>query len=376
MTRRAWLVVPLLLSSLFAGAQVKSISIAAGTPEDQAIQAITKESDGAKRIAMWEQFVSQFVSNPVAVSYGNSQIAQEYLASSDAAKAMTYGEKALAAMPENLDAMLTLTTAAQQAKNEEKIVQYACLGGKAINGIKKMPKPEGATDEAWAASLEEQKQQAQQSYQILDGAAYSAIADEPDAKKRVHFAEQYDAAFPDGQYGEAVHQFVITSLLQTRDFAGLAKYGEKALAANPNNVSTLALLGYALVEDGDPKNPYLTKAMEYARKAVDLGTPQATADNRPTRLSVGLAHEALGYGLMKQEKTAASIPEFKSASELLKDDPGSQEVVLFRMGYAYAKLKRSADARETLNQVVAMKGPMAQAAKDVLAKMGASGKKD
>ena len=376
MARKTWVFSLFLLLSFYAAAQIQSVSIAAGTPEDQAIQAITKESDDAKRVPMWEQFVTQFASNPVAVSYGNSQLAQAYLSAGDTAKAMAYGDKALAAMPDNLDVMMTLTTAAQQAKNGEKIVQYACLGGKAINGIKSTPKPEGHRDADWAANLEEQRRQAQQSYQFLDGAAYSAIAEEADAKKRMKLAEQYDAAFPDGQYGEQVHQFVITSLMQGKDFSGLAKYGEKALAANPNNVSTLALLGYALVEDSDPKNPYIPKAMEYARKAVELGTPQATEANRPARLSVGLAHEALGYALMKQEKTAASIPEFKSASELLKDDPGSHEVVLFRMGYAYAKLKRSADARETLQKVIAMKGPFEQPAKDVLAKMGASGKKN
>jgi len=375
MTRRLCEMLLLVLCTFSAAAQVQSISIAAGTPEDVAIQEIGKQADDAKRIPMWEEFVTKFASNPAAVAYGNSQIAQIYLASSDAAKAMAAGEKALAAMPANLDVMMTLTTAAQQAKDSAKIVRYATMGGKAINGIEKTPKPEGYGDADWAANLKEERRRAQQQYQFLDAATYSAIAEEGDAKKRVGLAEQYDATFPDGQYLDQVHQFAISSLLQAKDFATLAKYGEKALAASPDNVSTLALLGYALVEDGDPKNPYIAKAMEYARKAVELGTPNATEANRPVRLSVGLAHEALGYALMKQEKTAASIPEFKSASALLKDDPGSHEVTLFRMGYAYAKLKRAAEARQTLNEVIAMKGPFEEPAKKVLAQM-AGGKKE
>ncbi len=354
-------------------AQVQSLLIPAGTPEDGAIQTITKEPDDAKRLAMWEDFVTKFASNPAAVAYGNSQIQQHYLSTGDATKALAYGDKAMAAVPNNLDILMSQTMAAQQLKDEDKILHYAALGGKAITGIKNTPAPAGVEAADWTMKLEGQRRSYQQQYEFFDGAAYNAVAGEQNAKKRVDYAQQYVAAFPDGKYTDQVHQVAITSLLQANDFATLAKYGETALKANPNNVATLSLLAYALVEDPSPKNPYLARAMEHARKAIELGKADAAETDRSTKLSVGLAYEALGYALMKQDKTAASITEFKSASNLLKDDPGSHEVVLFRMGYAYAKLKRYGEARETLNQVIAMKGPFEKQAKELLGKVNAAG---
>ena len=56
--------------------QIENIVIPAGTPEDQALQAITKEPDDQKKLAMYEDFLKQFSSNPAAVAYGNWQAYQ------------------------------------------------------------------------------------------------------------------------------------------------------------------------------------------------------------------------------------------------------------------------------------------------------------
>ena len=89
------------LASMQTAAQTR-ILIPAGTPEDQALQAISNESDAQKKIGMLEEFVQKFAGNNVAVAYGNWQLSQQY-AGSDPAKALAYGDKALAAMPEVVD---------------------------------------------------------------------------------------------------------------------------------------------------------------------------------------------------------------------------------------------------------------------------------
>jgi hypothetical protein len=69
--RRAAIVVFLL--SLSAFAQLDKIVIPAGTPEDQALTAISNEQDAQKKVAMYEDFVQKFSGNPAAVAYGNWQ---------------------------------------------------------------------------------------------------------------------------------------------------------------------------------------------------------------------------------------------------------------------------------------------------------------
>ncbi|MGC2195531.1 MAG: hypothetical protein WA628_12710, partial [Terriglobales bacterium] len=70
------LVVIVLVSLSYA--QLDRIVIAAGTPEDQALQDISKETDAQKKIPLYEGFLQKFSSNPAAVAYGNWQISQSY----------------------------------------------------------------------------------------------------------------------------------------------------------------------------------------------------------------------------------------------------------------------------------------------------------
>src|SRR5271168_4112844 len=77
-------------------AQMDKIVIPAGTPEDHDLQAISNEQDAAKKLAMYQDFVQKYSSNPAAVAYGNWQISQTYQTTGDLGKALEYGDKALA----------------------------------------------------------------------------------------------------------------------------------------------------------------------------------------------------------------------------------------------------------------------------------------
>src|SRR5690348_18291972 len=113
MVRVRWsaLLIPVLFVA-FAQAQLEKIIIPAGTPEDQAMQAISNETDAQKRVAMLQDFVQKFASNPQAVAYGNSQLSQLYFEQGDTSKAMEFGEKAVAAQPNNLEIIVSVTSVA------------------------------------------------------------------------------------------------------------------------------------------------------------------------------------------------------------------------------------------------------------------------
>src|SRR5258708_10968655 len=127
--------------------QIENIVIPAGTPEDQSLQAITKDPDDQKKLAMYADFLKQFSSNPAAVAYGNWQLAQYYQGAGDLPKALEYGDKALASAPRNLDILVSLTSIAQQMKNNSKLLDYAVRGGEVYNSIAKAAKPEGTSDQ-------------------------------------------------------------------------------------------------------------------------------------------------------------------------------------------------------------------------------------
>src|SRR5258708_32846842 len=98
-------VLPLLLIALLLTvplcAQVSTIIIPAGTPEDQELQLITAETDDAKRIEMYKAFVEKFSANPAAVAYGNLQLGQLHQTERGLQQYLAAGNNAHSAHPKN-----------------------------------------------------------------------------------------------------------------------------------------------------------------------------------------------------------------------------------------------------------------------------------
>ena len=370
MRRVRWATLAVLVVALSAQAQLDRIVIPAGTPEDQALQAITNESDAQKKISMLEEFVQKFSGNPAAVSYGNWQLAQAYSSAGDNTKALEYGDKAAAAAPGNLDILMSQVSVAQQMKNWDKVIEYAARGGEVYNSLGKKDKPANMSDAEFQSAIEQDKAAGKQSYEFLESAAFNAITSEQDGRKRMAYIEKFTPAFPASRFEEQVSQYAIYSLQQSNDSARLVSYGEKTLAANPNSLPTLILLASTYAED--PKGTNLPKAMTYARKAIELAKADAPDADRSHKLSAGIAHSTLGYALMKQEKTAAAIAELKMATALLKEDPTSYSMALYRLGYAYAKLGRLTEARQVLTEAAGIQGPVQGLSRELLVKVNSA----
>jgi tetratricopeptide (TPR) repeat protein len=368
-------IVPFLLVfvSAVALAQLDKIVIPAGTPEDQALTAISNEQDAQKKLAAYQEFVQKFSSNPAALAYGNWQIAQTYQTTGDLQKALEYGDKALAASPHNLDILVSQANIAQQLKDNGKLVEYATKGGEAYNSLDKQAKPQDVSDKDFAARIEEDKSSARNSYEFLEAAAFNAIGDEKDPKKRMAYIEAFGSGFPKSRFESSVAQYVMYTLGpgQLNDPARLVSYGEKSLAADPNNMATLLLMASAYVEETAPAA--IGKSVTYAQKVIELAKADAPDADRARKLSGGVAESTLGFALMKQDKTAAAVTHLKSASELLKgQDDVAYATALYRLGFAYAKMNKVSDAREVLNEAVKIPGPLQQPSQELLTKVNSA----
>jgi tetratricopeptide (TPR) repeat protein len=374
MKRTLWIpVVMVWLLSTLTQAQIDRIVIAAGTPEDQALQEISKEADAQKKLPLYQDFIQKFASNPAAVAFGNWQVSQYYQTAGDLPKALEFGDKALAGSPHNLDILVSQAGIAQQMKDDAKIMDYAEKGGLAYESIAKEPKPEGMSDQDFAARVASDKDAAKSGHDFLEGVAFNAIADEKDAKARMSDIERFSAAFPNSQYQEQVSQYAMYTLGpgQLNDPARLVAFGEKSLAANPNSIPALLMLANTYVEETKPAS--WAKAVTYSQKVVTLAKADAPDADKSRKLSAGVAHSTLGYAYMKQDKTAAAIPELKFASSLLKgQDDTAYSAALYRLGYAYAKLSRTTEARDVLNEAVKIQGPLQQPSRELLEKVNSA----
>lgn len=360
-----------LIFSVTSSAQLTRITFPAGSSEDQTLNAISGEQDAQKKIAMYQDFLQKFSSNPDAVAYGNWQLAQLYQAGGDLQKALDSGEKAIAASPRDLDILVTQATIAQQAKDSDKVIDCAVAGGTLYNSLDKQPKPEGMSDADFANRITQEKDSAKNSYEFLEVTAFNTLSAETDASKRMSYIERFTPAFPNSRFADSVSSYAMMSLAQLKDMPRLVAYANKALAANPKDVPALLLLANTYSEDSQPDSP--AKAIAYAQKVIDIANPDAPDADRSRKLSGGAAHSTLGYALLKQDKTAASIPHFKAAAALLKGQDDQQyAIALYRLGYASAKINKVAEAKTALAEAAAIAGPMQQPAKELLTKVNAA----
>jgi tetratricopeptide (TPR) repeat protein len=368
------LVVSCLLSFSFpVAAQVDRIEIAAGTPEDHDLQAITAEQDGKKKLAMYEDFVQKYSANPAAVAYGNWQLEQGYQAAGDLPKALDCGDKALVAAPHNLDILVSQTNLAQQMKDNGKLVDYVAQGGAACSSIGKGAKPAGVSDEDFARQVSDEKTASQNNCEFLETTGFNSIRSETDAKSRMAYIEKFSAAFPESRFQEDVSNYAIYTLGpgQLNDPTRLLDFSQKTLAANPNSLP--ALLTLASFYSEDPKPGSSAKAISYSQKAIEVAKPDAADADKPRKVSAGAAHSTMGYAYLKQDKTAVAIPELRTACALLKGQDDQQySIALYRLGFAYAKLSKTTEAREVLLEAVKIQGPMQPMSQELLAKVNAA----
>ena len=363
----------LMLLASQAGAQTDKITIPAGTPEDHDLQSISNEQDASKKLALYQDFVQKYSANSAAVAYGNWQISQAYQTTGDLDKALDYGDKALVGAPRNLDILVSQASIAQQAKNNQKIMDYAARGGEVCSSIAKQPKPDGMTDEEFSRQLADDKSAVKNSCDFLDSAGFNVIASETNAKNRMAYIEKYSAAFPDSKFQDQVSSYAMYTLGpgQLNDQPRLIAYGEKTLTANPNSLPALLLMAGTYVDDAKPGS--LAKAVTYSQKAIAVAKDDDPDADKPRKLSAGMAHSILGYAYIKQDKTPASISEFRAGAALLKGQDDQQySIVLYRLGFAYAKLNRVNEARDVLAEAVKIPGPVQNMSQDLLAKVNAA----
>lgn len=360
----------LALSGSQASAQMDRIVIAAGTDEDHALQAITNEQDNTKKLAMYEDFVQKFSSNPQAVAYGNWQLAQAYQASGDLEKSLVYGDKALAGSPRNLDILVSQTSTATQAKNNTKVIEYSAKGGDVCHSIAKQAKPDGMSDEDFARKVTDDKNAAQSSCEFLETSGFNVIAAETDPKARMSAIEKFTAGFPDSKFGEQVSNYAMYTLGpgQLNDQARLVSFGEKMLSTNPDSLPALLLLSSYYGDSGNA-----AKAVTYAQKAIEISKPDAPDADKAHKLSGGVAHNTIGWAYLKQDKSTSAVPELKAAAALLKGQDEQQYArALYGLGFAYGKLNKLTEAREVLTEAVKIQGPLQSMSQDLLTKVNAA----
>jgi tetratricopeptide (TPR) repeat protein len=366
-----------LAASLPAQQVCPGFSIVVNTPEDELTLAYNGAENPQEQIAALDKFMqahadSKFV--PCAHEY----YTMAYLKLNDYDKVIEHGEQGLAG---HRDLMLTMNL-------EKAYVASGKVSDAAFDAIFKAPdlikaestlsRPPNVSEDDWKKETDEAAEQAKEWRAYMEYAFFQLLQREPDGAKRTQLLEQFVQSYPDSPNQGQINFNFYLAYKMANNPAKAEEYGEKAIAADPNDVVTLNLVA----DDYATRQVNLDKAESYAKKAVELAAAMKKTEGMTDEQfkanqdsQAGLAHLTLGYVAFqrgsKTHKVAPAIEEFKKAADLLSTNPALQGRALFYQGYAYEVLvpANHKGAMDALTRSAALPGPWQAQAQDLLGKV-------
>jgi tetratricopeptide (TPR) repeat protein len=370
MRKYSWgiLAVVLLGASLLRAQQpCPRLPVIINTPEDKLMLAVNGADTPQEQVDALTKFAADYPTSRF-VPCVNEYLTMTYVKMQDFDKAMEAGEKDLAAnyLDVNLDVNL--------------LKAYVGAGKATDNAFDLINKsPQLIHDETISSTSENAAETAKDVRAYVEYAFFQLLPRVTDAAKRVAYLDAFVKAFPDTPNMNQVSVQYFAAYQLAGDSAKMFEYGQKAVAADPKNVSTLNLVADGFATSNPP---HLDQAAEYAQKALDLATamqkPEGMTDDQfkaSHDVALGLAHSTLGYvAMQKGAKThhmADAITELKTASDLLDSNPPLQARALYFLGYSY-ELAYPANhhlAEEALTKAVSLDTPWKAQARDLLDKV-------
>ena len=373
----------LIFAGLLQAQQVcPGLPYVANTPEDELMQAVNGAEKPEEQIAALDKYAHEHADSnfmPCVDEYYTIV----YLKLNNYDKVVEYSEKGLASKYK--DVMLTLNLLkgyVGSGKVADSAFDTINQAPELIAAESKPARPPGVSDADWQKTLEDNAAQAKDELAYVVYAFLQLVPRVTDPNKRIEQFDRFTKTFPEDAAKNAgqinFDYFIAYKMANKPDKA--VEYGEKTIAADPNNLVAHNLLAYDYAMG--QTNP--DKAADYAKKAIDLaqqmkkpeGVPDAQFKQEQDN-QLGMAHLSLGYATFtraaaaKSKKMGPTIDELKAAADLLGANPELQAQALYFLGNAYeynAPANHKA-AIEALSKAASLQSSWKPQAEDLLAKV-------
>ncbi|HUK30824.1 MAG TPA: hypothetical protein VLV89_06900 [Candidatus Acidoferrum sp.] len=338
---------------------VRGTTVRAGSPEDQAMDAISAATDPAQRLALIDKFMADFGQGDMAI-IANELYVSYYADAKDYAKMADYCQKILAADPDNFNAAIHL------ARAESELGNIALLfdAGEKMNAIivrykaQKPPADSAASD--WQSRHDQALADQHDQIEYVRDLLASAVFRSQSPADQAAYGERFATDFPDSPYAAPCEALAAAGYQQLQNFPKMISTGENALSIDPNNINALLLLADYYSDKGIE----LDKAEAYAKKAIAVipiaKKPDNVTDDRwqkQNSFQTGLAWSAEGQVLIHRDNLDGAASAFQKASPLLKSNTIYYARNLYRLGFTYARMKKIPEATAALNEAASLNTP-------------------
>jgi len=197
-------------------------------------------------------------------------------------------------------------------------------------------------------------------------AAYKALLKEPEPVRKIELGNSFLKKYPKSPFEERVDYELMNAYRSRKDWTNAYRFGDSALALNPDDVDVLAIEGWTIPHVSNPNDPdadqQLTKAQNYANHALDvlakLKKPKDMTDGQfasAKSMRQFQAHSALGIVDFRRNDYENSAKELQQATT---GNPTPDPTDLFILGVDYQNLKRYGEAADAYGACAQIAGAL------------------
>jgi tetratricopeptide (TPR) repeat protein len=192
-----------------------------------------------------------------------------------------------------------------------------------------------------------------------------------DLPRKIQAGEEFLKKYPESRYKPPILGALTAAYLQRGDLQKMREYGEKEVALQPNDASTLAILGQALSRGAHGNSPeaaqMLAKAEQYSKQAIEvtptLPKPDGMTDEvfaAAKNQTLAVAHSGLGLVYARHSKFSEAILELEQAVKL---DTIVDPVNYYLLGLANKSESHFEDAVAAFTKCASVAGQMQEVCK-------------
>jgi len=311
---RLLVVIALAGCSTLVQAQRQKFQLNTETPEGQMLSQAAMETDDAKKLALYEQFLAQHPKH-AGSAWAWAQIQPMYMKAEQWDKVIAAADAAIALDPSNAVIAYNALQACEKKKDAACVLDWSKRTEDAAQKTLAVPKPEDEEEaEGWTREVDFAKQ-------VMTRCAYSLYAtalQAADPKVIVELGSALDERHPDSEYVPQLAGRYYLALQQSGD-------KEKALALALRTVEkdkTNEDLLYVAAENLLQGKQEPEKVIEYSQALVSLmetkpapqGVDPAAWEKKKTTL-VGLGHWMTGMAYAGQSNWAETDKAFRASLE-------------------------------------------------------------
>lgn len=263
-----------LMTCALAFAQVEDIrnpSINTETEQGSLISQAGTAEDDATRMQLLETFVERYGDHD-AINYVYLQLQGLHLAAGNFDKVISYGEKLIEAVPEDVEIRQNLTKGYEGKQDFDNLLPHLLATRPYAEKDTQLPEPEYEDEvEAWQAQID----YAKGVLQYIEYSLYASLFKITDPAKKIEYMDALRELYPEGQYAGVLDDYYVQSYQQLGDVAKMLAAMEAAVQKNPGNENYL----FTLAESSVRQAQY-DKAKGYSEQLIQVMNQKAKPENQ------------------------------------------------------------------------------------------------